>query len=116
MAVIDPEKRAFLPAILFDSFWPLDVEDDCDPVLVVVADYALVGVGRVGLDEAVGVLGVPAGLVVGHQSPRGLSDQPVAGLEPAFQQLAGLEGPAQVGVDLDLLAQELAAAAVLLPH
>lgn len=32
-----------------------DVEDDGDPVLVVVSDWSLVGRGSVGLDEAIGL-------------------------------------------------------------
>lgn len=60
VAVVDGEEAAVGPGVdVSFGFGLHDVEDYGDAVLVVAAHEALVGVGRVGLDEPVLLAGVP---------------------------------------------------------
>lgn len=54
MAVKDSEKAAFRPILNVFLGWRLhNVQNDTDPVLVVVSDYTLVGIGSVAHDESI---------------------------------------------------------------
>jgi hypothetical protein len=107
MSVVYTKKVALLPLVFRDSLGPLDVENNCDTVLVVVADDALVGVGSVGLGEGGCLLGKPARLVVRQLDALGLFEQAPHPLDPALGEVSRLHGHAEVRDDFYFLAHEL---------
>lgn len=67
MAVINPKEGAPWPVSSLFEFGLDDVQDDRDPILVVVSDDTLMGVCRVGGDHAVSLAGVFGRLVGLHK-------------------------------------------------
>ena len=65
VAVVDAEERAGRPGLVLPVLRLHDVEDDGDPVLVVIANQPLVGVGGVGPHDAVALVAALGRLVVG---------------------------------------------------
>jgi len=69
MAIIDPEEGALGPAVLLHvlAFGLHYVQNDGHPILIIVPNDALVGVGSVGGDDAVPLAGVLGWLIVLQQ-------------------------------------------------
>lgn len=99
--VEDSKVGRFLP--VGGMFWFGKVEDDGHSVLVVLADWPLVGRGRVGSYGAMSILGVLGGLEVtdGHQHLRQQRMVILMGFDAPLFNMEGL------GVDEDLLSDDL---------
>jgi len=69
MTIIDSEERALGPLFVFPVVWLHNIENDADPVLIIVPDESLISICGIAPDHAIAFIGAPRLFMIGYLNP-----------------------------------------------